>query len=83
MRIGLITPLNGRPNGDTPAPTWASVRELAVTAEATGFDSFVYEDVQLYRSEDHTNGTWESMAVTGALGYNRAFFGAVPGPATC
>lgn len=67
MRIGLITPLHGRPGGDL-EPTWESIRTLAVTAEAVGFDRFVFEDVLMYRGEDHTDGVWESMTLAAALG---------------
>jgi len=67
MRIGLITPLHGRPDGDTPPPTWDSVRSLVQAAEVVGFDSFVFEDALLYRSESATDGTWESMTMAAAL----------------
>lgn len=67
MRIGLITPLNGRPGSATPAPTWASINRRAAAAEQAGFDVFVFEDALLYRGEEHTNGCWESMAVAAAL----------------
>ena len=66
MRIGLIAQLNGRPGGPR-EPTWQSIRELALTAEAVGFDIFVFEDALLYRSDTATNGTWESMAIAAAL----------------
>lgn len=67
MRIGLITPLHGRPGTDPEPPSWSSVRDLARTAEAVGFDMFVFEDVLMYRGEEHTNGVWESMAIAAAL----------------
>jgi alkanesulfonate monooxygenase SsuD/methylene tetrahydromethanopterin reductase-like flavin-dependent oxidoreductase (luciferase family) len=67
MRIGLITPLNGRPDGDRPPPTWESVARLAHTAEDVGFDMFVYEDALLYRGAEATNGLWESMAISAGL----------------
>lgn len=67
MRTGLITQLHGRPDGDTPAPTWESVRERAATAEAVGFDMFVFEDALLYRGEDATDGVWESVSIAAAL----------------
>lgn len=67
MRIGLITGLHGRPEGDTPAPTWESVLTLARTAEDAGFDMFVYEDALLYRSEEATDGGWEAMTISGGL----------------
>ena len=67
MRIGLINQLHGRPNGDTPPPTWASIKERALVAEQAGFDMFVYEDVLLYRGEEATNGVWESVAISAAI----------------
>jgi alkanesulfonate monooxygenase SsuD/methylene tetrahydromethanopterin reductase-like flavin-dependent oxidoreductase (luciferase family) len=66
MRIGLIAQLHGRPGGDH-HPSWASVKQLAVTAEAVGFDMFVFEDVLMYRGEEHTDGCWESMTIAAAL----------------
>jgi alkanesulfonate monooxygenase SsuD/methylene tetrahydromethanopterin reductase-like flavin-dependent oxidoreductase (luciferase family) len=65
MRVGLITPLHGNP--DSGSPTWNSIRALAVTAERVGFDSFVFEDALLYRSERSTEGSWESMTIAAAL----------------
>ena len=67
MRIGLINQLHGRPNGDAPPPTWASIKERALVAEQAGFDMFVYEDVLLYRGEEATNGVWESVAISAAI----------------
>lgn len=67
MRIGLITQLHGRPDGDSPSPSWKSIRERASTAEAAGFDTFVFEDALLYRSEEVTNGAWESVSIAAAI----------------
>lgn len=67
MKVGLITQLHGRPDGDAPAPTWDTVRELAQAAEAVGFDMFVFEDALLYRSEQGSDGAWESVAVSAAI----------------
>jgi alkanesulfonate monooxygenase SsuD/methylene tetrahydromethanopterin reductase-like flavin-dependent oxidoreductase (luciferase family) len=67
MRIGLITQLNGRPGGDEPAPTWESVSRAAQTAEAVGFDMFVYEDALLYKHEEGSKGVWESLAISGGI----------------
>ena len=67
MDVGLIHQLSGRPGGDR-EPTWDSTRAAALTAERAGFDMFVYEDVLMYKGEEHTNGCWESMAISGALG---------------
>lgn len=67
MRIGLITQLHGRPGGDTPPPTWESLKRLALTAESVGFDMFVFEDALLYRQEGGSHGVWESMAIAAAV----------------
>ncbi|MCP3973964.1 MAG: LLM class flavin-dependent oxidoreductase [bacterium] len=67
MRIGLITQLHGRPGGDTPPPTWDSVRDLALAGEAAGFDMFVFEDALLYHQEGGSNGLWESVAIAAAV----------------
>lgn len=67
MRIGLINQLHGRPDGDTPPPTWDSLRQRALVAEEVGFDMFVYEDVLMYRGEEATNGVWESVAISAAI----------------
>jgi alkanesulfonate monooxygenase SsuD/methylene tetrahydromethanopterin reductase-like flavin-dependent oxidoreductase (luciferase family) len=63
----MIAELHGRPDGPMPAPSWESVRGLALAAEAVGFDSFVFEDVLLYRGPEATNGCWESMSIAAAL----------------
>jgi alkanesulfonate monooxygenase SsuD/methylene tetrahydromethanopterin reductase-like flavin-dependent oxidoreductase (luciferase family) len=67
MKIGLITQLHGRPGGDAPAPSWASISERAATAEAAGFDMFVFEDALLYRGKKATNGVWESVSIAAAI----------------
>jgi alkanesulfonate monooxygenase SsuD/methylene tetrahydromethanopterin reductase-like flavin-dependent oxidoreductase (luciferase family) len=67
VRIGLITQLHGRPDGDTPAPSWKSISERAATAEAEGFDTFVFEDALLYRGEEATDGVWESVSIAAAV----------------
>lgn len=66
MRIGLINELHGRPDGPH-HPTWASIKERALTARRVGFDVFVFEDALMFRNEDATDGVWESMTVAGAL----------------
>lgn len=68
MRIGLIVPLHGRPDGDEQAPSWQSVRATALEAERVGFDMFVFEDALLYRGSDSADGCWESFAIAAALG---------------
>jgi len=67
VRIGLVNQFRGRPGGEHPAPTWASIRERATVAEAVGFDMFVFEDTLLHRGVGETEGAWESMAVAAAI----------------
>jgi alkanesulfonate monooxygenase SsuD/methylene tetrahydromethanopterin reductase-like flavin-dependent oxidoreductase (luciferase family) len=67
MGIGLVNELHGRPGGDTPPPSWASIADRARTAEAVGFDSFVYEDALLYRGDTTSAGSWEAVSISGAL----------------
>jgi alkanesulfonate monooxygenase SsuD/methylene tetrahydromethanopterin reductase-like flavin-dependent oxidoreductase (luciferase family) len=67
MRIGLITQLHGSPKGDSQAPSWNSIRQLALSAEAVGFDMFVFEDALMYRGEETTDGCWESVVVAAAV----------------
>lgn len=67
MRIGLIVQLSGAPKEASPAPTWGSISATAAAAEAVGFDSFVFEDALLYRSDAATSGVWESVAIAGGL----------------
>ncbi len=67
MRIGLINQLHGRPDGDTPAPSWESISERAAVAEAAGFDMFVFEDALLYRGEEIMDGVWESVSIAAAV----------------
>lgn len=67
MRIGLINQLHGRPDGDTPAPSWESISERARTAEAAGFDMFVFEDALVYKGEQASDGVWESVSIAAAV----------------
>jgi alkanesulfonate monooxygenase SsuD/methylene tetrahydromethanopterin reductase-like flavin-dependent oxidoreductase (luciferase family) len=67
MRIGLVTRLFGRPDGDTPAPSWESISQAATTAETAGFDMFAFEDALLYRGKETTDGVWESVSIAAAV----------------
>ena len=67
MRLGLINQPNGRPGGDSGAPTWESISARAAAAERAGFDVFVFEDALIYRVAKGTQGVWESMTVAAAL----------------
>jgi alkanesulfonate monooxygenase SsuD/methylene tetrahydromethanopterin reductase-like flavin-dependent oxidoreductase (luciferase family) len=77
MRIGLINELHGRPDGDLREPSWRTIRERAIVAEAAGFDIFVFEDALLYRGDKTTDGGWESVSIAAALAAstNRIEFG--------
>ena len=66
MRIGLIAQLHGRPGGDLD-PSWFDIKALATTAEAVGFDMFVFEDSLLLRGPEHADGCWESVAIAAAV----------------
>ncbi len=68
MRIGLNTHLFGRSDGESPAPSWESIRERASVAEAAGFDSFVFEDSLSYHWDDAaTDGVWESVSIAAGV----------------
>jgi alkanesulfonate monooxygenase SsuD/methylene tetrahydromethanopterin reductase-like flavin-dependent oxidoreductase (luciferase family) len=68
VRIGLNTHLFGRPDGAHPAPSWQSLRDRASTAEAAGFDSFVFEDSLSYHWGDAgVDGSWESVSIAAAI----------------
>jgi alkanesulfonate monooxygenase SsuD/methylene tetrahydromethanopterin reductase-like flavin-dependent oxidoreductase (luciferase family) len=67
MRVGLINQLHGRPDGDTPVPSWESIKGRATIAEAVGFDMFVFEDALLYRGATATDGVWESVSIAAAV----------------
>ena len=47
--------------------TWPEVREMAVTAEAVGFDSVWVGDHLLYRTETTTTGPWEAWSMLAAI----------------
>lgn len=47
--------------------TWREVREIAITAEKTGFDSVWVGDHLLYRDSGGTRGPWEAWTSLAAL----------------
>ena len=67
MKIGLYIRLLGRPGSQPPAPSWSSVREQALAAEASGFDLVVLEDALMYPDEAGSLGVWESVSMAGAV----------------
>ena len=67
MKIGLYIRLLGRPGGQPPPPSWSSVRDQALAAEAAGFDLVVLEDALLYPDDDGSVGVWESVSMVAAV----------------
>lgn len=67
MKIGFVVLLSLRPElGRT--PRYTEVREMALQAEATGFDSIWLYDHLLYRSPGQpTRGIWECWTILSAL----------------
>ncbi len=62
MRIGVQLPEVERP------VRWAEMREIALVAEDTGFDSLWVGDHLLYRNDGRTTGPWEAWSMLAALG---------------
>ena len=53
---------------DGSTPRWIEIRELALRAEAIGFDTVWVPDELLWRREETgTHGWWECVAMTGAV----------------
>jgi Coenzyme F420-dependent N5,N10-methylene tetrahydromethanopterin reductase and related flavin-dependent oxidoreductases len=53
---------------DGSTPRWVEIRELALRAEAMGFDTVWIPDELLWRQADgQIHGWWESVAMTGAV----------------
>jgi len=67
VKIGVYIRLLGRPDGPPLAPSWASVREQALAAEAAGFDLVVLEDALMYPGDDGNLGVWESVSMVAAV----------------
>ncbi|MCJ7711449.1 MAG: LLM class flavin-dependent oxidoreductase, partial [Chloroflexi bacterium] len=67
MKIGLYIRLLGRPGTEPPPPSWLSVRDQALAAEAAGFDLVVFEDALLYPDGDESLGVWESVSMVAAI----------------
>jgi len=47
--------------------TWPELRDMALAAEESGFDSIWVGDHLLYRDETGTNGPWEAWSILAAL----------------
>ncbi len=67
LKVGLYIRLLGRPGTEPPPPSWESVRDQALAAEAAGFDLVVLEDALLYPDEDGSVGVWESVSMAAAV----------------
>ena len=67
IELGLVLPMEEAwTDGST--PRWAEIRELAIRAEAIGFDTVWIPDELLWRPLDgQTRGWWECVAMTGAV----------------
>ena len=65
--LGLVLPMEEAwTDGST--PRWVEIRELALRAEAMGFDTVWVPDELLWRREETgTHGWWECVAMTGAV----------------
>jgi alkanesulfonate monooxygenase SsuD/methylene tetrahydromethanopterin reductase-like flavin-dependent oxidoreductase (luciferase family) len=75
MKIGLYIRLLGRPGTQPPPPSWPSVREQALAAEAAGFDLVVLEDALLYPDGDGSVGVWESVSMVAAIAASTSTIG--------
>jgi alkanesulfonate monooxygenase SsuD/methylene tetrahydromethanopterin reductase-like flavin-dependent oxidoreductase (luciferase family) len=68
MRIGIAVDSHGSAGSkQRPAPTWESIRDQALSAEAVGFEAVFVPDHLLYHSEDGNTGCWESVSLAAAL----------------
>jgi alkanesulfonate monooxygenase SsuD/methylene tetrahydromethanopterin reductase-like flavin-dependent oxidoreductase (luciferase family) len=67
LKIGLYIRLLGRPGTEPPPPSWTSVRDHALAAEAAGYDLVVLEDALLYADEGGAIGVWESVSMAAAV----------------
>ncbi len=67
LELGLVLPM-GESFVDGATARWVEIRELAVRAEALGFDTVWVPDELLWRPPDgETHGWWECVAMTGAV----------------
>ena len=68
MKIGFVVVLRGGMKTPVPAPRYTAVREMALHAEALGFDALWLYDHLLYRDAGHSPvGIWECWTVLSAL----------------
>jgi len=68
MRIGIAVDSHGTASSpQRSTPTWESIRDQALAAEAVGFEAVFVPDHLLYHSEDGNTGCWESVSLAAAL----------------
>lgn len=75
MKIGLYIRLLGRPGTQPSPPSWLSVRDQALAAEAAGFDLVVLEDALLYPDEGGPLGVWEGVSMAAAVAASTSTIG--------
>jgi len=67
FEIGIVLPLH-QSGVDRVTPRWSVVREMALRAEAVGFDTVWTPDELLWRPKDRPlMGVWEGIAMAGAV----------------
>jgi alkanesulfonate monooxygenase SsuD/methylene tetrahydromethanopterin reductase-like flavin-dependent oxidoreductase (luciferase family) len=67
FEIGVVLPLN-QSGEDRTTPRWSLIREMALRAEAIGFDTVWTPDELLWRPKDRPPmGVWEGIAMAGAV----------------
>ena len=67
MQIGIVLPI-AEEDGDGGAPSYAEIRDVAVAAEAAGFDSVWVFDHLLFRFDGVTTGIHECWTILAAIG---------------
>ena len=67
MRIGLVLPIADEDGPDDHALSYATIREIALTAEAGGLDSVWVFDHVLFRFDGVTTGIHECWTILSAL----------------
>jgi alkanesulfonate monooxygenase SsuD/methylene tetrahydromethanopterin reductase-like flavin-dependent oxidoreductase (luciferase family) len=66
MRVGVVLPI-AQEDGMAAPPTYREIRDVALTAEAAGFDSVWVYDHLLFRSDGETTGIHECWTILSAI----------------
>lgn len=67
FEIGVVLPIH-QSGADRVTPRWSAIRELALRAEAIGFDTVWTPDELLWKPKDRPMiGVWEGFAMAGAV----------------